>query len=84
MAGKYQAHTVSVCSDNAMMQLLQETELGNISSLLKTEAYKESKIRTVELEDCNTKIYFGYVRRKGQELDECTKRFVQYVKGSLK
>ena len=76
-------NTVSVCSDHAMMQLLQKTELGNISSLLKTETYKESKIRTVELEDCNTKVYFGYVRRKGQELDKCTERFIQYVREAL-
>ena len=67
-----------------MMQLLRETELGNISSLLKAETYKESKIRTVELQDCNTKVYFGYVRRKGQELDECTERFIQYVKDALR
>lgn len=77
-------NTVSVCSDHAMMQLLQKTELGNISSLLKAEAYKESKIKTVELEDCDTKVYFGYVRRKVQELDEYTKNFVQYVRDALK
>lgn len=77
-------NTVSVCSDHAMMQLLQKTELGNISSLLKAEAYKESKIKTVELEDCDTKVYFGYVRRKVQELDEYTKGFVQYVRDALK
>lgn len=74
---------VTVRNDFAMFQLLKNTQLASIHCIL-TEAEKnQDVIRCIELEDCNIKILFGYVKRKNDILGKCEREFLAFLEKML-
>jgi DNA-binding transcriptional LysR family regulator len=66
-------------SDCIMEQLLQTTDLANISSGYLTDAVKDEEYRGFPLMEGSNAVMFGYIKRKQEELSEWEKAFAEFV-----
>ena len=67
-------------SDHAMMQFLQNTKLANIGSSMLQGKYEYSNIHGIPITSGIDSIYFGYIKRRRDELSPLAEEFVRYLK----
>ena len=71
-------------SDCVMQQLLQTTDLANISSGYITDQVDEKKLNGIPLYEKENVVMFGYVRRKSEDLSDWGQQFITFISEKLK
>lgn len=72
----------TVSSDHAMIQLLRETALGNVSCHLQ-DIQSVHGLRAIEIEGGGGEVRFGYVQRSNHRPNLYEDRFLDYLKNAL-
>ncbi|UYO62897.1 LysR family transcriptional regulator [Acetobacterium wieringae] len=70
-------------SDCVMQQLLQTTDLANISSGYLTDDVDEKELNGIPLFEKENVVMFGYIRRRQEEHSEWGKRFLEFIMANL-
>lgn len=74
-----------VSSDHAMMQLLRQTSLANLSCQLRTTVTEESAaLHAVAIQESDSMIQFGYVIRTEHPLNTNESAFISYLQTQLR
>jgi hypothetical protein len=70
-------------SDCVMQQLLQTTDLANISSGYITNQVDEKELTGIPLYEKENVVMFGYIHRKSEELSKWGGKFVAFIHENL-
>lgn len=70
-------------SDCVMEQLLQTTDLANISSGYLTNRTKTWGVTGIPVQETERNILFGYIQREQEELSDYSNCFVEYIKSQI-
>lgn len=70
-------------SDCVMQQLLQTTDLANISSGYITNQVDEKELNGIPLYEKENVVMFGYIKRSGEELSDWGKQFIDFIFAKL-
>lgn len=70
-------------SDCVMQQLLQTTDLANISSGYITSRVDEKELAGIPLYENENVVMFGYIHRKAEELSQWGSKFVKFIRENL-
>lgn len=71
-------------SRQMLVQLLEETELGNISCGLEAEKGGKEIIHGIPIKGMENSIFYGYVKRRRDSLSPEAERFIAFVRKKLK
>ncbi|WP_303868666.1 LysR family transcriptional regulator [Acetobacterium wieringae] len=70
-------------SDCVMQQLLQTTDLANISSGYITDCVDEKELNGIPLYEMENVVMFGYIRRKSEVLSDWGNKFIEFITANL-
>lgn len=70
-------------SDYIMERMLKESSLANISGRYLTEKKEKAAYEGIPLPGQEKAVSFGYLKRKGEELEGAALEFVEFIKESL-
>ena len=70
-------------SDHVLMQFLMSSRLANIGSSLLQGKYEYNNIHGIPITSGIDSIYFGYIKRRRDELSPIAEEFVGYLKNII-
>lgn len=74
---------VNTNTDEAVVDILRHTDMGNINCTVFPERLSEEGLHTVRLIDLEETVCFGYVRQKSGRLSAEAAAFIRYLKEEL-
>ncbi|AFA46850.1 transcriptional regulator LysR family [Acetobacterium woodii DSM 1030] len=76
--------SVVVTNSNCVMQqLLQTSDLANISSGYITNQVDQKKLKAISLHEKENVVMFGYIKRSVEDLSDWGRQFVDFILGQL-
>lgn len=74
---------VTTNSGHMMIQMLQNSDLGNVGSYWLSSSFRKHDFGKIRIEGLEKKISFGYLKYQGRELAPETEAFLTFLQGAL-